>query len=134
MYSSFVEMWRGWTKNLYLLYGRRLGRILTTVAGMYLLDLLPLLVAFVLIVTLVGGRQGSAAVLALAAAVCVLLVAWRHARYAAQIERLGFQRGLACLRTPGIVLVSALLLNSARIYSLGGMVQWKGRRYSTGRG
>ena len=134
MYSSFAEMWRGWTKNLYLLYGRRLGRILATVAEMCFLDLLPLLGAFVLIITLMGGRQSSAAVLALAAAVCVLLVGWRHALYAAQLERLGFHQGLACLRTPGIVLVSALLLNSTRIYCLGGMVQWKGRRYSAGRG
>ena len=104
-----------------------------TVAEMGFLDLLPLLGAFVLMMLMVG-RQSSAAVLALAAAVCVLLVGWRHALYAAQLKRLGFHQGLACLRTPGIVLVSALLLNSARIYCLGGMVQWKGRRYSAGRG
>ena len=133
MYSSFAEMWRGWTKNLYLLYGRRPGRLLATVAEMCLLDLLPLLGAFVLIMLMVG-RQRSAAVLALAAAVCVLLVGWRHALYAAQLKRLGFHQRLACLRTPGLVLVSVLLLNSARIYCLGGMVQWKGRRYSAGGG
>jgi chlorobactene glucosyltransferase len=132
MYRSFAEMWRGWTKNLYLLYGRRPGHILATVAEMGFLDLLPLLGALVLVRLMLV--QQSSALLALAAVVCGLLIGWRHALYAAQLKWLGFHQGLAYLRTPGIVLVSALLLNSTRIYCLGGTIQWKGRRYSAGRG
>ncbi len=33
MYSTFGEMWAGWSKNLYLLYGRSLWRILKTLAN-----------------------------------------------------------------------------------------------------
>jgi len=128
MYASFGALWRGWTKNLYLLYGRQAGRILATVAAMWFLDLLPLLLAVVLGMIMVLRQSG--ALPALAVTVCVLLLTCRHAFYAVQLKRLGFHRGLVGLRTLGVALLSVLLLNSARIYYWGGTVQWKGRSYS----
>ena len=128
MYSTFGELWWGWTKNLYLLYGRRIGRILATVAEMWCLDLLPLLGAVVWGMLMMLRKPDPLPVLIVAG--CVLLLALRHAFYAVQLKRLGFPRGLAGFRIPGVALLGVLLLNSARIYYLGRTVQWKGRRYS----
>ena len=41
MYHSFGEMWQGWAKNLYLLYGGNVSKMLAAVASLWLLDVFP---------------------------------------------------------------------------------------------
>jgi len=40
MYTSFRSMWQGWSKNLYPLYGRKLGAVLKALCPALLLDVL----------------------------------------------------------------------------------------------
>lgn len=129
MYRCFPEMWRGWTKNLYLLYGRKLGRMLKTLAEIWFLDLAPPLAFLVLCLVVVLGR-GSAAT-ALVAVGCFLLAVLRQWSYGQALSRLGFDPRLANYQTLGAGLFSLLLLNSARAHRLKGSIQWKGRTYST---
>jgi glycosyltransferase involved in cell wall biosynthesis len=129
MYRSFPEMWRGWTKNLFLLYERRLGKVLGRVAKMCLFDLFPPM-AFVVLCALVAVGRGGAAV-SLAALGCFLLALVRQWRYSQALRNLGFESSLANYQVPGAALVALLLLNSARAHVWGGEVNWKGRNYST---
>jgi hypothetical protein len=57
----------------------------------------------------------------------------REWNYARALSRLGFDPRLASLQTTGATLLGLLLLNSARVYWLGGKIEWKGRLYPTKR-
>jgi hypothetical protein len=129
MYRSFREMWRGWTKNLYLLYERRLDRVLNAVAALWFLDLAPPLVFLALCAGFALGQGSASSVLA---AVGFFLVAvLRQWKYAQNLGRLGFDPRLASFQVPGAALLGLLMLNSARVHRWSGRVEWKGRGYST---
>jgi chlorobactene glucosyltransferase len=129
MYRTFGEMWRGWTKNLFLLYGRSLAKISKTLAELCVFDLLPQ--AF-LVVTLIWLLSGRGVVINLGAALgCLLIVVVRHASYLRAITRLGFESRAAPWRLEGVVILSALLINSVIAHRISHHVDWKGRRYST---
>ena len=129
MYRSFAEMWRGWTKNLYLLYGRRLGRMLGTVAELWILDLAPPLVFLALCGVFAMG--GGSAESVLAAMAFLLIAVIRQWRYAQDLARLGFEPRLASFQIPGAALLGLLMLNSARVHRSGGRIEWKGRVYTS---
>lgn len=130
MYQTFGDMWQGWTKNLYLLYGRNLGCILRTLAEVALLDFaLPLLfLAFCAAFVLGQGHAG----LALASAGVFAAALWRQWSHSAALVRLGFDPRLASFLFPGAALFSLLLVNSTLAYRLKHGVQWKGRIYPEG--
>jgi chlorobactene glucosyltransferase len=129
MYRTFGEMWRGWTKNLFLLYGRNLAKIFKTLAELCAVDLLPQFILVVLLIWLLSGR-GNAIVLA-AALGCLLIVVVRHASYLRAVTRLGFDSRVAPWRLEGAVILAALLTNSVIAHCVAHHVDWKGRRYST---
>ena len=129
MYRSFAAMWYGWTKNLYLLYERRLARMLGTVSELWLLDLAPPLVFLALCVAFALG--GGSAESVLAAVVFFFIAVIRQWRYAQDLVRLGFEPRLASYQVPGAALLGLLMLNSARVHRGGGRIQWKGRAYRT---
>ncbi len=128
MYRSFRQMWTGWSKNLYLLYGRRLARMLRTLAEVWLLDGAPLLIFLVFCILFALGR-GSAAT-TLAAVVFIVLAVLRQWNYARALSALGFNSRLANYQVPGAALFGLLLLDSWRVHRCSRSVQWKGRRYS----
>jgi GT2 family glycosyltransferase len=129
MYRSFSEMRRGWTKNLYLLYGQRPGRMLAAVCELCLLDVAPPLALVALCLMIALGRGGAAAMLT--ALGCFLVAMFRQWSHSGALRRLGFEPRLADYEILGAGLFSLLLLNSLRVYRLGGRVEWKGRHYST---
>jgi glycosyltransferase involved in cell wall biosynthesis len=129
MYRTFNEMWRGWTKNLYLLYRRDLATMLADLASLWLFDLLPALAFIALGVGL--ALEGDGTVKELGAVACLLLVLARLWSYSRELRRLGFDPHLAWYGPLGALLFSVLLLNSLQAHRLTGRVQWKGRAYST---
>lgn len=129
MYSTFREMWCGWTKNLYLLYEENLGRMLASFAAAWVLDLFPTL-AFIALCLYFALGEGSRLV-ALAGLACFLFAVLRQWSYGRALYRLGFDARLAGYQVPGALLFSLLLVNSAWAHRLSGRVQWKGRNYST---
>ena len=125
MYQSFRAMWEGWSKNLYLLYKKKLGRLLAAVAALWLLDLAPFFgFLFSLLLRTHQGLKGWTA-----AAACVSILAWRHVTYMQALAQAQFTRRMAIYRLPGVVFYSCLLLNSARQYLWTERIQWKGRSY-----
>ena len=62
MYRSFGEMWRGWTKNLYLLYQGRRGTNARVIASLWLWDCLPALALVAACVWLAFARTSGVAV------------------------------------------------------------------------
>lgn len=114
MYSSLSGLWQGWTKNLFLLYGRRAGRLAGTAAWIWLLDVLPV---------------AAAAWKPKLAAPAALWLFARHALYARRLRRAGEDPRLALYYWPGSLLFSLLLLNSLARHALGRRLAWKGREY-----
>jgi len=129
MYQSFSEMWRGWTKNLYLLYAMSLARMFRTVIQVWLTDVLPAAALIVLSALVALGRGGVATILATVA--CFVFAVLRQWSYSQELSRIGFEPRLASFQVLGAGLFGLLLLSSVRAYCLKGKVEWKGREYST---
>jgi chlorobactene glucosyltransferase len=130
MYQTFRDLWQGWTKNLYLLYGRRIATIFRTLAEVLLFDLaLPLAFCALCVMIVVG--QGSAG-WALAGVVVFMAVLARQWSYSSALERLGFDPRLANYMFPGAGLFCLVLVNSALAHRWKRRVQWKGREYRAG--
>jgi len=129
MYSTFGEMWAGWSKNLYLLYGRSLGKILKALADLSTADLLPQVFFIVLLMCLLSGRRSVIVLAGIVSSLVVILA--RHARYLRAVTQLGFDSRVAAWRLEGAVILSALLINSVIAHRMSHHVEWKGRRYLT---
>jgi len=117
MYGSFAQMWQGWTKNLFPLLGDRPGAV-----ARELLSVVPWVSAALL---LLGGVHWALLALGL------LLLAERHAAYAAVLRGNRFPISRILYYVPAVILYSAALLVSARCYARGTVV-WKGREYPVG--
>jgi len=118
MYRTFGAMWEGWTKNLYPLMGgtsRAVGRELRGVVPW-----IPLLLLLLTPLHLIWGALG------------VLLLAGRHAAYAATLRRNRFPAALVLYYAPAVALYAAALLTSEWRYARGS-VSWKGREYPVNR-
>lgn len=112
MYSSFPAMWQGWTKNLVPLLGQRsVAAELAVVVPWLPLALLGL-----------GGVHPLFSVLGL------VLLAGRHAAYAAMLRRNRYPVRYVVYYLLAVLLYAAVLLNSARRYARGRVI-WKGREY-----
>jgi hypothetical protein len=129
MYQTFHEMWEGWTKNLFPLYARSPGRILTAAAETALLDVVLPTLFLGMCAALVLAR-GSRAV-ALVTLVFLFAAITRQWNYSSRLARLGFEPGLANYLPVGGALFGLLLLNSMRAHLWSGSVRWKGRNYLT---
>jgi len=134
MYRSFHEMWEGWTKNLYALYGGKTKNIAGAAVEVLLTTWMPLvaLVIFVFLLFLRSSTDLASLGAGLGGGVCLPIVIYEQWKYRHAIGRLGFELGLAKYLYLGAPLFSLLLLNSARANFLG-RVRWKGRDYETGK-
>jgi len=129
MYSTFGDMWQGWSKNLYLLYdGRREQMIKDLIATLLLDVLLPLAFVVSAVLVIVGQARVWELITTLA---CFAGAVLRRRDYTRRLERLGFGRRLAIYQPVGAGLYALLLLNSMWAYTVAGGVQWKGRSYQT---
>jgi glycosyltransferase involved in cell wall biosynthesis len=114
MYSSFRAMWEGWSKNLLPLLtwsGQRVTR--------ELLSVIPWIPLLFLLLTPWHVILG---------AVSVLLLAGRHAEYAALLSKNRFPRSSVLYYLVGAALYCAALLASDWGYARG-KIAWKGREY-----
>jgi hypothetical protein len=114
MYDNFGAMWEGWTKNLYPLVtlpGQRVTRELA-----YALPWIPLLCLALAPLSAIIGTLG------------VLLLAGRHAGYAAALRRNRFPVSSVVYYMAAALLYCAALATSDFHYARG-RVTWKGREY-----
>ena len=117
MYSSIDEMWDGWTKNLYLLAGAKKGNVLRELFAV--IPWIPLLALALWPVNAALGVFG------------LLLLAGRHAVYAAQVRRNRYPARSVLYYLPGVAFFCAALLVSMWRHTRGAVV-WKGREYRMG--
>jgi hypothetical protein len=122
MYRTFGAMWQGWTKNLYPLVSGPSGGTLTRksrAVGRELRGMVPWIPLLLLVLTpwhLILGVLGA------------VLLAGRHAAYAATLRRNRFPAALVLYYVPAVALYAAVLLTSEWHYAHGS-VNWKGREY-----
>ena len=124
MYRRFGEMWEGWSKNLFPLFGRQRKAVAAALA-VALLDLFALTLVFA---GAVVGALAPAWGLALLGG-ALALIGWRVPPYWRQLRRNHYPLGCICYYLPGSLLFAALMLNSARLYRRRASVGWKGRQY-----
>jgi hypothetical protein len=129
MYRTFGEMWQGWTKNLFLLYGGNDSQMLGTVASLWLWDVLPELAFVAVCVWFLSARAAAVALLTALSLLGLSLA--RQWSYGRDLARLGFDPALASYQPVGASLVGALMLASLRAHRSTGSIRWKGRQYST---
>lgn len=134
MYRSFHEMWEGWTKNLFPLYGGKMKNIAGAIMDVLLTAWMPVIALVIFVFLLLRRSSTDQATLgaALGVGVCLPVIIYEQWKYRQAIGRLGFDSGVAKYLYLGAPLFSLLLLNSARAHFLGS-VRWKGRDYETGK-
>ena len=129
MYQTFGEMWRGWTKNLFLLYGGNVPRMLMTLACLWLLDVFTVLAFAVACLYVALGEAGRG--VTLVAIGLFLLALARQWNYARALARLGFDPALSSYQVVGAALLGGLLVGSMRAHLATRDIEWKGRHYAT---
>lgn len=117
MYGSFRAMWEGWTKNLCPLL-RMAGHGMTREL-LWVIPSIPLLCLALAPLQPVFGALG------------ILLLAGRHASYAATLRRNRLPVSSVVYYLAGVALYCAALLVSDARYARG-KVTWKGREYPVG--
>lgn len=117
MYRRFAAMWEGWTKNLYLLMGGS-----HRLVGQELLTAVP----WIPMILLVLGARFPWLLLP-----GLLLLAVRHAVYAAALRHNQAPVSRIIYYVPAVLLYGAALVASMRRYA-NGSVAWKGREYAVG--
>jgi hypothetical protein len=126
MYSSFGAMWEGWTKNLFPLccglYKSPLPVVTVPERSVTreLITVIPMIALLCLLMTPLNLAFG---------ALGLLLLAGRHASYAAMLRRNRFALGSVLYYGPAVGLYCAVLLVSEWRHGHG-KVRWKGREYS----
>jgi glycosyltransferase involved in cell wall biosynthesis len=124
MYRRFGEMWEGWSKNLFPLFGRRRKAVGAALA-VALLDLFTLTLFFAGAVVAAVAPAWGLALLGAALA----LTGGRVLRYRRDLRRNHYPLNCIYYYLPGSLLFTALMLSSARLYRHGASVRWKGREY-----
>jgi chlorobactene glucosyltransferase len=124
MYRGLREMWEGWSKNLFPLFGRRRGLVAGAVAGAALDTL-----AWLFLLLSVWGEWHGWPVSAWVPAINLGVLGWRHLRYAQALRQNRYPLRCISYYTVGSVLFAALLADSASRYLSGEPVRWKGRQY-----
>jgi hypothetical protein len=119
MYRTFRAMWQGWAKNLYPLMGGT-----PRAASHELIVSVPWIPLLLLLFTPLRLWLGV---------VGLVLLAGRHAAYAAALRRNRFPARYALYYVPAFLLYAAALLWSELQY-LRGTVAWKGREVRVGAG
>jgi hypothetical protein len=124
MYRSFGGMWQGWTKNLYPLMGGTVQSML-----LELVEVSPLLEAFLLLLALLYFQNVRPALLAPTVGWMVALLLCGLARYAAVLHRNLYPIRYIQYYLPGSILYSVALLASWWKNTRGAVI-WKGREYA----
>jgi glycosyltransferase involved in cell wall biosynthesis len=122
MYRSFGELWRGWTKNLFLLLDRSGTDTLGELVEIAVLDLLPLLVAALGAINRTFDWWFWLA---------VALLGWRHSLHWRRLRTNRYPISSIFYYELGSFLFAFLLLKSWLQYARGNGVEWKERTYST---
>lgn len=124
MYARFPELWQGWSKNLFCLFGRRKSAVAEALARALLSLVAWILLPAGLWGIAVGSSLGWLAVLGSA------ILLWQRLSYAVALHRNSYPLGCVVYYTLGNVFFAALLLNSAWAHLRGKPVAWKGRTYA----
>lgn len=129
MYTSFAELWQGWTKNAFALINCDIKSLIAVILLLQLCATAPILSLILILTNLTYVSQISSVPLALSlvTAQFILVAIWYY-------KGALFYKGLKfydlLLLPAGGVLVSALYLNSAYCFLTGRQVKWKDRDYS----
>ncbi len=122
MYRKFGEAWEGWTKNLFLLLGRRWTEMLAELMEIAGLDILPFAVAVAGLTYRTFDWWFWLA---------VGLIIWRHVLQWSRLRLNRYPTGSIFYYELGCLLLAALLLKSWLQYARGNGVEWKERTYNT---
>jgi cellulose synthase/poly-beta-1,6-N-acetylglucosamine synthase-like glycosyltransferase len=129
MYRTLPEMVEGWTKNLALLFPRPLGLAAWRVLDLLLYFVLPVLALMLPVVAM--GLPPSRLMLA----TLLLWLLWLRTlfRFYGRVARSNFPAADVAISIVGVPMFCWLLVRSYLHHRVTRSVDWKGRRYKTGR-
>ena len=128
MYGSFSEIWNGWTKNFYAGLHGRSDAVAASVFYLLLTGVLPyLLVGLVVGLALSGRLYPELLAVSVASLAALLLYRLAAIRITTPPSLLSVM-----LHPLEALLLSAIILESARRAASGAPVNWKGRPYDAG--
>lgn len=130
MYSSFGDMWLGWRKNLYLLWGCSPLGVLGAFARIWFLYVAPPIGC---ILGLGAGAVTAGADFAAFGLGFLAAVGAGRYFYSQALKRIGFAPEFANYLIPGAALFGLMLVDSMVAHRWLGSVSWKGRAYYTNR-
>lgn len=125
MYGGLIEIWDGWTKNLFPLLNRRYSEVWTTILGQFVLWLAPF---GTLLGSLIasGYNESSRAILVISGAIAVASLIGGTALVLLQLG--GIPR-YALLLPLGKLILVAMIICSWYKHTTGKGISWKGRAY-----
>jgi len=126
MYTGLGEIWRGWSKNVYVGLYRNPLLALFAIAGLLGFFVLPwaLPIAAVAVMAVSGYSKSALAVLVLSVLICLVAVLWR--KLIAVMYGSGENKG-AWFQALGFLVICGIVVNSAYKSIAGKEVSWKGR-------
>ncbi|HEV2426491.1 MAG TPA: glycosyltransferase [Terriglobia bacterium] len=130
MYRSLGDMWLGWRKNLYLLWGCSPPGVLAAFTRVWFLYVAPPIGC---VLGFGAGAVGDGAGFAAFGLGCLAGAGLGRYLYSRALKRIGFAPEPANYLVPGAALFSLMLIDSMVAHRWLGSVSWKGREYSTNR-
>ncbi len=129
MYRTLPEMVEGWTKNLALLFPRPLGLAVWRALDLLLFFVLPVLALMLPVVAM--GLPPSRLMLA----TVLLWLLWLRTlfRFYGRVARSNFPAADVAISIVGVPMFCWLLVRSYLHHRVTRSVDWKGRKYKTGR-
>ncbi|MDE3181135.1 MAG: glycosyltransferase [Acidobacteriota bacterium] len=127
MYRTFGGMWRGWTKNLFLLFGSSRRKMAMAALRLLLVQWAPGAALVFFTAMIISGVFALWILLAWGA--CLIAFVVQQRAHKDLLQRLGFSPSLSPYILAGAPMVVALMVSSAWAYRSGGSIQWKGRYY-----
>jgi glycosyltransferase involved in cell wall biosynthesis len=130
MYHNFGDMWFGWRKNLYLLWGGSPVGVLAAFTRTWFLYVAPPIGC---VLGLGAGALGGGADFAAFGLGFLAIMGLGRYLYSRALKLIGFPPELANYLVPGAALFGLMLVDSMVAHRWLGSVSWKGREYSTNR-
>ncbi|MBI1865871.1 MAG: glycosyltransferase, partial [Nitrospirae bacterium] len=126
MYRSFRSLWQGWSKNLFVLSGGQMARLVRPIGVRLLLDIAP---AGAGLAALAGALVSPSLGTLVLATASVTFYGGRSFHLKDVWARPCAGRGYALLHPLAAVVLLSLLWYSAYLHRWVGEVRWRGRNY-----
>lgn len=125
-YTSFREIWEGWSKNLFAGMNYQISGVIESILWLFIMGILPFIVLIDRSVTLISQGSYNSPIFWLALAQTLTILGYRF--YSAVSQ--GLAKGYFFTHPLGNAIFIGIIINSALRSITGRGITWKGRNYT----